>query len=104
MFGLTFEKVMLLAVLAGFLLGPDRLPAAAQRLGELARGARRLLSDAESRVKQEMGPEFDTVDWRQLDPRRYDPRRVIRDALRESAEPTPTARRSTPPEGGDGPG
>ena len=103
MFGLTFEKVLLLALLAGLLLGPDRLPAAAQRLGELARGARRLLTDAESRVKEEMGPEFDTVDWRQLDPRRYDPRRVIRDALREPVDPKPTLRRPSAPEGDDSP-
>jgi sec-independent protein translocase protein TatB len=83
MFGLTFEKLLLIAVLGAFLLGPDRLPEAARRLGELARGARRLLGDAQSRVKEEMGPEFDTVDWAKLDPRRYDPRQIIRDALRE---------------------
>ena len=28
-----------------------------------------------------MGPEFDDVDWKALDPRQYDPRRIVRDAL-----------------------
>ncbi|HEV7169154.1 MAG TPA: Sec-independent protein translocase TatB, partial [Micrococcaceae bacterium] len=28
-----------------------------------------------------LGPEFEDVDWRKLDPRQYDPRRIIREAL-----------------------
>jgi sec-independent protein translocase protein TatB len=32
-------------------------------------------------MKDEMGPEFDDVDWKKLDPRQYDPRRIIREAL-----------------------
>jgi sec-independent protein translocase protein TatB len=28
-----------------------------------------------------LGPEFDEVDWKKLDPRQYDPRRIVRDAL-----------------------
>jgi sec-independent protein translocase protein TatB len=28
-----------------------------------------------------MGPDFDDVDWKKLDPRQYDPRRIIREAL-----------------------
>jgi sec-independent protein translocase protein TatB len=32
-------------------------------------------------MREEMGPEFDEVDWKKLDPRQYDPRRIIREAL-----------------------
>ena len=35
------------------------------------------------RMREEMGPEFDEVDWRRLDPRQYDPRRIVMDALRD---------------------
>jgi sec-independent protein translocase protein TatB len=28
-----------------------------------------------------MGPEFDDIDWQQFDPRQYDPRRIVREAL-----------------------
>jgi sec-independent protein translocase protein TatB len=38
-----------------------------------------------------MGPDFDEVDWKKLDPRQYDPRRIIREALTDVdpfAEPT----------------
>ena len=81
MFGLTFEKLLLIGVIAAFLLGPERLPVYAQKLGELVRKLRGFTSGAKERMREEMGPEFDEVDWRKLDPRQYDPRRIIRDAL-----------------------
>ena len=34
-------------------------------------------------MRDEMGPDFDDVDWKKLDPRQYDPRRIIREALDE---------------------
>nr|WP_244301353.1 translocase [Leucobacter insecticola] len=70
-------------VIAMFVVGPDRLPAYAKKLGELVRSLKRMSEGAKDRLKEEMGPEFDDVDWRQLDPRQYDPRRIIRDALLE---------------------
>lgn len=81
--GLTMDKLLVIAVVAMFLLGPDRLPVYAQKLGELVRSVKRMANGAKDRLRDEMGPEFDEVDWRQLDPRQYDPRRIIRDALVE---------------------
>jgi sec-independent protein translocase protein TatB len=42
---------------------------------------------AKERMREEMGPEFDEVDWRKLDPRQYDPRRIIREALVDEVVP-----------------
>jgi sec-independent protein translocase protein TatB len=43
---------------------------------------------AETRLRDEMGDDFDAVEWKNLDPRQYDPRRIIRDALKdEPAKP-----------------
>jgi sec-independent protein translocase protein TatB len=81
MFGLTFEKLLIIGVIAVFLLGPERLPLYAAKLGQLVRSLRDMANGAKSRVKDEMGSEFDEVDWRKLDPRQYDPRRIIREAL-----------------------
>jgi sec-independent protein translocase protein TatB len=86
-FGLTFEKLLIIAVIAMLLLGPDRLPQLAASFGRLVRQVRDFAEGAKSRVREEMGPEFDEVDWKKLDPRQYDPRRIIREALAE--EPTP---------------
>jgi sec-independent protein translocase protein TatB len=87
-FGLTFDKLLLIGVLALLLIGPERLPAYAKRLGEWTKRVRTYLGGARERMRDEMGPEFDDIDWKQLDPRQYDPRRIIREALTEPAPST----------------
>jgi sec-independent protein translocase protein TatB len=81
MFGLTFEKLLLIGVIAVFLLGPERLPGYAAKLAQLVRTVRDMANGAKDRMRDEMGPDFDDVDWKKLDPRQYDPRRIIREAL-----------------------
>lgn len=81
MFGLTFEKLLIIGVIAVFLLGPERLPHYAAQLGRLVRSMRDMANGAKDRVREEMGPEFEDMDWKKLDPRQYDPRRIIREAL-----------------------
>jgi sec-independent protein translocase protein TatB len=90
-FGLTIEKLVVIGVIAALLLGPERIPRYAQMLAQLTVRARDLLSGAKSRMRDEMGEDFDDVDWRKLDPRQYDPRRIIREALLDDA---PTTTRS----------
>ena len=80
-FGLTFDKLIIIAVIAVFLIGPDRLPGYAAQLARLVRSLRTMADGAKDRMREEMGPEFDEVDWKKLDPRQYDPRRIIREAL-----------------------
>ncbi len=87
--GLTFEKLLLVAVVAVFLVGPDRLPHYAAQLAKLVRTIRDFANSAKTRMKDEMGPEFDEVDWKRLDPRQYDPRRIIREALLDDT-PSPS--------------
>lgn len=93
-FGLTFDKLLIIGVIAVFVLGPDRLPHYAAQLGQLVRKVRGFATQARERVKDEMGEEFNEVDWRKLDPRQYDPRRIIRDALLED-DPVPTVKPPT---------
>lgn len=87
MFGLTFDKILLIGVIAVFLLGPDRLPHYAAQLARLVRSLRDMANGAKERMRDEMGPDFDDVDWKKLDPRQYDPRRIIREALSDEPEP-----------------
>ena len=79
--GLTIEKLLLLGLIAVILIGPDRLPGYAAQFGRLIRSLRDMASGARDRMREEMGPEYDDVDWKKLDPRQYDPRRIIREAL-----------------------
>lgn len=87
MFGLTFDKILLIGVIAVFLLGPDRLPHYAAQLARLARSLRDMANGAKDRMRDELGPDFDDVDWKKLDPRQYDPRRIVREALADDPEP-----------------
>ncbi|MFI8593470.1 Sec-independent protein translocase TatB [Microbacterium sp. NPDC078428] len=80
-FGLTIEKLLLIGVLAALIIGPERLPRYAEGLAHLLGRLREFLRGAKMRVRDEMGSDFDDVDWRKLDPRQYDPRRIIREAL-----------------------
>ncbi|WP_125131700.1 Sec-independent protein translocase TatB [Microbacterium sp. 10M-3C3] len=89
--GITIEKLLLIGVIAALLIGPERLPRYAESLARLANRAREMMQGARTRMRDEMGPDFDEVDWRKLDPRQYDPRRIIREALLDDA-PTATVR------------
>lgn len=95
-FGLTFDKLLLIGVIAVFLIGPERLPRAASQLASLVRTLRGFTETAKDRMRDELGPDFDEVDWAKLDPRRYDPRRIVRDALLDEP-PVRAAPVRTPP-------
>jgi sec-independent protein translocase protein TatB len=97
-FGLTPDKLIIIAVIAVFLIGPDRLPGYAAQLARVVRSLRGLADGAKDRMREEMGPEFDEVDWKKLDPRQYDPRRIIREALLE--DPVPATAEATSSEPG----
>ena len=90
-FGYDMEKFLLLLLVAALLLGPERLPRYAEGLARLTKRTREWLSGARTRVKEEMGEDFDDVQWSKLGPRQYDPRRIIRDALLDDA-PVPTVK------------
>ncbi|MDQ0030462.1 sec-independent translocase [Arthrobacter bambusae] len=94
MIDISVEKVALLLIIAVLVLGPTKLPEYARKLGRLIRELRRMASGAQEKLRQELGPEFEDIDWRKMDPRQYDPRRIIREALLEDeplSEPfTPT--------------
>ncbi len=86
MFGLSGEKLLILGLIAAFVLGPERLPYYAQQFAKLIKQVKRFADGAKDQLSAEVGEE---LDWKKLDPRQYDPRRIIREALIEDAEPAP---------------
>ena len=80
-------EAIILLVLGVVILGPERLPEYAAKLGRLVRQARAMAEGAKGQLREQMGPEFDDINWRQYDPRQYDPRRIVREAL---LDPSPT--------------
>ncbi|MGL5927932.1 MAG: Sec-independent protein translocase TatB [Dermatophilaceae bacterium] len=83
MFGVNGWEIILLALLAVFILGPERLPEYAAKLAHGIRKLRVMAEGARGQLRDQLGPEYDDIDWRQYDPRQYDPRRIVREALRE---------------------
>jgi sec-independent protein translocase protein TatB len=54
MFGLSFSEIVIIAVLALLLLGPDRLPDAMKTLGKGMRELRKATDDLKDQVEREM--------------------------------------------------
>jgi sec-independent protein translocase protein TatB len=92
-FGLTIEKLLLIGIIAVFLIGPDRLPGYTAQFARLIKSLRDMAKGAKERMRDELGPDFDELEWKKLDPRQYDPRRIIREALLDEPTPAPAAAR-----------
>jgi sec-independent protein translocase protein TatB len=95
-FGINGAEFIVLLIVAVVVIGPERLPRYAEQLGSFVRSARGYLKDAKARVDAEIGEEIGDVDWSKLDPRQYDPRRIVREALLDD-EPAPERVAPPPP-------
>ena len=81
MFGVNGWEIVLLALIAVFVLGPDRMPEYAAKLAHAIRRLRVMAEGAKDQLKDQLGPEYEDINWRQYDPRQYDPRRIVKEAL-----------------------
>jgi sec-independent protein translocase protein TatB len=80
-FDINGGELLVLAAVGVIVLGPERLPQYAAQLGKLVRQARSFARTARAQMREELGEDFDDIDWQSLDPRKYDPRRIVREAL-----------------------
>ena len=99
MFDVNGWELILLIVVGILVLGPERLPEYAGKLAGMVRQVRTLATNARSQLKEQMGPEFEDVNWRQFDPRQYDPRRIVREALMDDPDPSPADAAEKPQSG-----
>lgn len=83
MLGLTLDKVLLVAILAGVLIGPTRLPAYTRQFAGMVRSFRDFLEVTRARAEEDL--HLTREEWEALDPRRYDPRHVVREAFTRPA-------------------
>jgi sec-independent protein translocase protein TatB len=80
-FAINGREFLILLVVAVLVIGPDRMPEYAAKLARLVKQVRTLAETARVQLREQMGPDFDDVDWKQYEPRQYDPRRIVREAL-----------------------
>jgi sec-independent protein translocase protein TatB len=85
-FDINGPEFLVLGAVALFVLGPDKLPGYAAQAARMLRQLRSMADGAREQMREQLGPEFDDVDWKALDPRQYDPRRIVRDALSATDE------------------
>jgi sec-independent protein translocase protein TatB len=83
MFHLSPATLVVLAVLALFIFGPDRLPKAAAEAARTLRRVRGAVRGATDGFREELGPEFQDVRLRDLHPKAL----IQRHLLDEMAEP-----------------
>lgn len=74
-------EFVILMIAALLVIGPERMPEYAAKLGKLVKQVRAMADTAKVQLRDQLGPEFEDVDWKQYDPRQYDPRRIVREAL-----------------------
>lgn len=94
---LGFEEILIIIGIALVIIGPQRLPEYAEQLGKLVRNLRQMATGATQTIREELGDEIADIDLSKFDPRQYDPRRIVREALLEDIIPaTKPAKPKTP--------
>ena len=88
MFGISGSEFLVIILVAVFVVGPQRLPEYTRKLTQMVRQLRVFLDNARSQIAEEVGPEMADLDLSSLDPRQYDPRKIVRDALGEDIDAT----------------
>ena len=86
MFGINGSEFLVIVLVAVIVVGPQRLPEYTRKLTQMVRQLRVFLDNARSQIAEEVGPEMADLDLSSLDPRQYDPRKIVRDALGEDID------------------
>ena len=87
MFDLSLTKLLVLAVIALVIFGPNELPKIASQAGRALRDLRRIAEGAKADLKEGLGPEFQDFEFEDLNPRRF----VQKHLLDEPVTPAPAS-------------
>lgn len=71
MFDLSVTKILVLAVIALVVFGPNELPKVMAKAGQALRDLRRIADGAKADLKEGLGPEFADFDIDDLNPKRF---------------------------------
>ena len=86
MFGISGSEFLVLLLVLVVVIGPQRLPEYTRKLTQWVRQLRVFLDDAKAQIAEEVGPELADLNLQDLNPRNYDPRKIVRDALGEDLD------------------
>ncbi|HEY9291767.1 MAG TPA: sec-independent translocase [Microlunatus sp.] len=71
MFDIGPPEILVLAVIAVIVFGPEKLPLFARKAAKALRYVRQLAGNAQNQLKTELGSDFDDVDFRDLNPKTF---------------------------------
>jgi sec-independent protein translocase protein TatB len=78
-FDLSFEKILVLAVIALVVFGPNELPKMMAKAGKALRELRRIAEGAKTDLRDGLGPEFADFEIDDLNPRHFVQKHLLND-------------------------
>jgi sec-independent protein translocase protein TatB len=90
-FDLSIPKLLVLAVIALIIFGPNELPKIASQAGRALRDLRRIAEGAKNDLREGLGPEFSDFDIEDLNPKRFVQKHLFDDIHGDPADRKPAA-------------
>jgi len=79
LFDLSISKLLILAVIALVIFGPNELPKVAAQAGRALRDLRRIAEGAKNDLRDGLGPEFSDFEIEDLNPKRFVQKHFLND-------------------------
>lgn len=95
MFDLNISKLLILAVIALVIFGPNELPKMASQVGRALRDLRRIAEGATNDLREGLGPEFADFELEDLNPKRFVQKHFLDDLNGNSGAKTQDAAAAT---------
>ena len=95
MFDLSIPKLLILAVIALVIFGPNELPKIASQAGRALRDLRKIAEGAKNDLREGLGPEFSDFDIEDLNPKRFVQKHFLDDINGDSAKAATQSPRQT---------
>ena len=85
MFDLSIPKLLVLAVIALVIFGPNQLPVIASQVGRALRDLRKIAESAKNDLREGLGPEFTHFEIEDLNPKRFVQKHLLGDLNADQA-------------------
>jgi sec-independent protein translocase protein TatB len=95
-FDLSIPKLLVLAVIALVIFGPNELPRIARQAGSALRDLRKIAEGAKNDLREGLGPEFADFEIEDLNPKRFVQKHLFDDVNGDSDPRTAAAAQAQP--------
>ena len=96
MFDLSLPKLLVLAVIALVVFGPDELPKIASQAGRALRDLRKIAHSAQNDLREGLGPDFAGLEIEDLNPERFVHKHLLGDPNADQGTRQQPARQAAP--------